>query len=401
MTDVAASSSAPLGELVRDAFANLYALRQRAALALLGVVIGTASVVAMLTIGHMAERESLKLFSHMGVDMLVVLTDGTGSRQPDLDPGAVASLPARHAGVIKATALITGSGRAANGGLGKIVGVVGGDAALQDLAGLRLSQGRFLRPVDAGGLVAVVGAEAAGALSRPGAPVAAGQVLRVGRYGFTVIGVLRPQPTTAFDPTDFNKAVIVPLAAGSRALDAPVINAAIARLGPGTEAAAQAAAVEADLRRSSPGAKPQVQSARALIETLRVQKAVHTRLLAAIGGISLLVGGIGVMNVMLMGVMERRREIGLRAALGASPRDIQLMFLVEAAALSLAGGLAGVVLGLLAAFVTAKTSGWSFSLALYALPLGGGVAVLVGVVFGLYPAVKASRLDPIEALRAE
>ena len=107
------------------------------------------------------------------------------------------------------------------------------------------------------------------------------------------------------------------------------------------------------------------------------------------------------MNVMLMGVMERRREIGLRAAIGATPADLRLMFLAEAVTLALAGGLVGLVLGVAAAAIAAKASGWTFSLALYVLPLGPTVAALVGVAFGLYPAIKASRLSPIEALRAE
>ena len=124
-------------------------------------------------------------------------------------------------------------------------------------------------------------------------------------------------------------------------------------------------------------------------------------MLAAIGGISLLVGGIGVMNVMLMSVMERRREIGLRAAIGATPRDLRAMFVIEAGVLALAGGVAGALLGIVSAWLIARGSGWNFSLALYVLPLGPGVAGMVGLAFGLYPAITASRLDPIEALRAE
>jgi putative ABC transport system permease protein len=107
------------------------------------------------------------------------------------------------------------------------------------------------------------------------------------------------------------------------------------------------------------------------------------------------------MNVMLMSLMERRQEIGLRAALGATPKDIHLMFLVEAVLLGAVGGLLGTGLGVACSYVAAKASHWPFSLALYALPIGAGVAIVVALIFGLYPAMKAARLDPIEALRAE
>ena len=134
---------------------------------------------------------------------------------------------------------------------------------------------------------------------------------------------------------------------------------------------------------------------------MKAQAAVQSRLLAAIGGISLLVGGIGVMNVMLMTVMERRREIGLRAAIGARPRDIRLMFLVEGVILSVGGGALGAALGVAATAVVARLSNWTFDVALWVLPLGPGMAAVVGLAFGLYPAIAASRVHPVEALRAD
>ena len=136
-------------------------------------------------------------------------------------------------------------------------------------------------------------------------------------------------------------------------------------------------------------------------QAMNEQKAVHSRLLAGIGSISLLVGGIGVMNVMLMSVMERRREIGVRMAVGARRRDIRLMFLLESAMLAVCGGALGAAVGVAVTAVIASVSGWDFAVAWWTLPLGPGVAGLVGVAFGLYPAMAASRLDPIEALRAE
>lgn len=124
-------------------------------------------------------------------------------------------------------------------------------------------------------------------------------------------------------------------------------------------------------------------------------------MLIAVGSISLLVGGVGVMNVMLMAVMERRREIGLRAAIGATPFDIRMMFLIEAVILALGGGLIGSVLGIVATRVAAIFLPFDFVVSWTVLLLGAGVAGAVGLVFGLYPAISASRISPIEALRGE
>jgi putative ABC transport system permease protein len=392
-------SSAPLGALVAEAFDNLYAQRQRSALALLGILIGTASIVAMLTIGHMAQRETLKLFKDMGVDMVVLRATPAGGVPSGLDPQAVVALPAHDPSVLAAAPLAMDRATVLAGARTESLAVLGVTAGIADLAGLKLRQGRFIAPVDGDSLVAVVGSAAADKLSAPGAPMAPGGRLRVNGYVYTVIGVLEPAPATTLNPADFNTVVVVPLAAAPRIMMAPAPGVAMVRLRPGTDAKAAADRLIQAL--ANPTLTLQAQSAQELIKTLNAQKAIHNRLLTAIGAISLLVGGIGVMNVMLMGVMERRREIGLRAAIGAAPRDLQVMFLIEAATLAFVGGAAGLLFGLLAALAAATLSHWSFAIPLYVLPLGPGVAALVGIAFGLYPAVKASRLDPIEALHAD
>ncbi len=144
-----------------------------------------------------------------------------------------------------------------------------------------------------------------------------------------------------------------------------------------------------------------VQVSQQVLDGLKRQTRTFTYLLAGLGIISLLGGGVGVMNVMLMSVAERRREIGVRMALGARQRDIRNLFLIEAVTLTAAGALSGAVLGVAAAYLYARFSGWTFSLAYAALPLGMGSTLLVGLFFGLYPAVSAARLQPVEALRDE
>jgi putative ABC transport system permease protein len=264
---------------------------------------------------------------------------------------------------------------------------------------MRLVQGRFLGAIDDGALVTVVGAGAATKLSAPGARLAPGASLRIGQYVYSVVGVLAPMPYTAFDPTNFNDAVQIPLSGAGRFRASDQPDTVLMRLRADADIKAAGARIAARLANAR--SRMQVISARDLIDGMNAQKAIHGRLLTAIGGISLLVGGIGVMNVMLMSVMERRREIGLRAAIGATPRDLRRMFLIEAAVLAFVGGVGGLALGLAAALLTAQVSGWDFSTPAYVVVLGPGMAALVGVIFGFYPAAKAASLDPIEALRGD
>lgn len=384
---------------VAEAFANLLAQRQRSALALLGILIGSASIVAMLTIGHMAQRETLKLFSHLGVDIVQIHANPVGPRPAAMDRRAIERLPQSDPDVLAALPLSIDRAKVALGAVSQDAGVIAVTANLPDLIRLEMKSGRLFGEGDEGNLVAVLGSETATALSTAGAPAQVGGQIRIRGYVFTVIGVLEPVAFTAMDPTDYNTAVLVPLSDAPRIMATPEPGVALLRLKPDVDVKAVGDRLTARLAR--PDAALQVLSAREQIKNLNAQKAIHSRLLTAIGAISLLVGGIGVMNVMLMGLMERRREIGLRAALGATPSDLQMMFLIEAAVLTFIGGLIGLLFGVLAAFVAAKASGWAFSIALYVLPLGPGIAAVVGIAFGLYPAIKASRLDPIEALRAE
>jgi putative ABC transport system permease protein len=388
-----------VAELVSEAFANLYAQRQRSVLALLGILIGTASIVAMLTIGHMAQLETLKAFRHLGVDMLQIHAMPAGAGLGVLDRRAIERLPFSDPAVLAATPLAVDRTTVSAGIASADMGLTAVTSTLPNLVVLALPSGRFIAPVDDGNLVAVIGSKAAQALSTPGAPIRPGSQLRIKGYAFTVIGMIAPLPYTALDPADFNDAVLIPLGGARRVMSPSDPGTALLRLRPGANVKAASERVSKAL--ASPTATLQVISARDLIREMNAQKAIHSQLLTAVGAISLLVGGIGVMNVMLMGVMERRREIGLRAAIGATPADLRLMFLAEAVTLALAGGLAGLVLGLVAAAIAAKASGWTFSVALYVLPLGPAVAAGVGIAFGLYPAIKASRLSPIDALRAE
>ena len=389
-----------LGTLAAEAIGNLHAMRQRSLLALLGIVIGTAAVIAMIAIGETAKQQALGQFKAMGTDLLAVHQDSAQPGRPaPFTPGDAAAL--RDRPEIDAVAPLALAGMEIAHGRNRVTASVAGVTGdLPPVARLRVAEGRFLSEFDGGQTFAVLGAGLARQLGGEGTPPAVGDAVRMGGYGYTVIGVLEETVPNPLLPVDLNGAAFVPLPGMRRIAPAAGITTLVARMAPGVgdEAARQAAAAHF----AGPRPRPVVvQSARQLIAAMAEQMQVYTLLLAAIGGISLVVGGVGVMNVMLMSVVERRREIGVRLAVGARPRDIRAMFLVEALTLSLAGGALGTALGTGAAVLYAQTAGWPFALPAAALPLGLGMSVAVGLFFGFYPAVRASRLDPIQALRGE
>ena len=395
-----AGTRLPLAEAVAEALGNLRAQGQRSALALLGILIGAASIVALLTVAHMAQQETLKMFRHLGVDMVNIhAMPADTAANGVLDQATIEHLSAMDPSVLAAAPLFADHDTVSVGNKTATVAVAAVTEILPELMRLDMREGRFIKSIDSDNLVAVVGAKAAEKLSAPGAPIAPGARIALKGYIFTVIGVVDPLPYTPLDALQLDDAILIPLGGARRVFNPPQPTSALIKLRPGTDLTAAGQRIAALL--ANPTATLQVIKARDVIKSMNAQKVIHGQLLTAVGAISLLVGGIGVMNVMLMGVMERRREIGLRAAIGATPSDLGFMFLMEAAVLAFVGGVAGLACGLLAALVTARISGWTFSLALWVLPLGPGVATVVGMAFGIYPAIKAARLNPIEALRAE
>ena len=387
-------------QVVIEAVGNLLAARQRSILALIGIMVGAGAVIAMLNVGTIAREETLRQFRQMGTDILLLRAE-SAQGLGDLPLAQTEALPATLPAVLGVAPFMIGGGNASFEGNSRNAGHLGVTEAFASLARLRVAQGRFISRHDRFEPFIVLGADLAGSLSTPYATVRPGSPVRVGRYVFTVIGILERSLPSPMLPTDVNEAMFFSLPNARRIMSAPNLAWAVARVAPTADAEATGRAIAAALQQSMGVQTLQVQSARSLIAGMTSQMQLFTLLLGAVGSIALVLGGVGVMNIMLVSIQERRREIGVRLAIGARRSDIRFLFLAEAAALSVVGGACGILLGVAGAWAFARLSGWDYVFSPTAVPLGAGVSIAVGLFFGFYPAVMASRLDPIVALRAE
>ncbi len=223
------------------------------------------------------------------------------------------------------------------------------------------------------------------------------------RYGngiCKIIGVADQWPQQNILGQDVNKSLIVPLSMLLQNVDNVRLTSAMLRIKENADIDTLKKAINDYFTSNIPGFNLSVQSSKEILNGVARQQTIFTLLLGLIGGISLLVGGIGVMNIMLASVAERHSEIGLRMALGATPRDVQLMFLMEAAMLAILGGGLGVILGVLSTVAVAYFANWNFIILIWPPLIGFSVSLLISLFFGFYPAYVASKLNPIETLRS-
>ena len=390
----------PIEANLKEAASSLLAAPQRTVLALIGIAIGVGSVIAMISVGIIVRDQALKQFQELGTDILTIhLDEGDsrgGPRAVTADDGlGLAALPtiAEAAPYAMSYGAISFAGKAVDN-----VSLIGATAALADLNKLELETGRHISDLDHRRYFCVLGAELAVAMREAGVKRIVGETVAVGRALYTVVGVLR-RTARGMRRFDANRAAIIPVSTAERVFSRPEIRDITARMSAGAHHVAAARDVREYFRRKSAELGVRVESAERLIERMFEQMRLFALLLGAVGSISLLVGGIGVMNIMLVSVTERRVEIGVRRALGARRADIQSQFLMESVMLSLTGGLLGIGAGVGATWGICEFAGWAFEVSTLAVGLGVGVATAVGVFFGFYPAWQAARLDPVTALR--
>lgn len=387
---------------LKEALVSLYAAKQRSLLAMIGIVIGIGSVIAMVSLGVIAKHQALEQFKELGTEFLSISVRGSASGSgPRIRLADAVGLLEGTSSIVGVAPWTQGQGQAVFAGKkiadASILGVTGSFAALNKLS---IEQGRFISDLDFRRYYCVVGARIASDLRRAGAKRLVGESVRLKDRVCTVVGVLRGAQRWGMQSVDADTSILIPLSTARRMFPGRGIRKIAARMRPDAHHTAAEAEVRSYFRRKVPGVRTRVTSAQKVIEQMQRQMQTFALLLAAIGSISLIVGGVGVMNVMLVSVTERRREIGIRRALGARRFDIQSQFLTESVVLSLIGGVFGIALGVGSTWAFCRFSGWAFLVDPTAVATGFVVACCVGVFFGLQPAIQAARLDPIAALRA-
>jgi len=387
----------------------------RSALTALGIVIGVAAVIAMVAIGSGAQAKIDASFAAMGTNQLVVLSGSSQSggvrggfgSQPTLTWADLKAIQTQLDSVLAAAPQLRANGNLVAESGNWTTQVTGTTPDLFVIRDWVASEGALFTQsdVDATRKVLVLGATVAENLF--GESPAVGQVVRIGNTPYTVLGVLARKGQSATGQ-DMDDAVFMPSSAYRSKFSAGLANyiagSIQVRAQDGQLDQAQEDITNLLRERHRLGAKPDDFNIRNLTEAAEARSEstkTFSTLLAAVAAVSLLVGGIGVMNIMLVSVTERTREIGLRMALGARPVDVLAQFLAEAAMLSALGGLLGVGLGIYVANELAQQFGWALLIDPAVVGLAVGFSAVVGIVFGLYPALRASRLDPITALRHE
>ncbi|HET7725018.1 MAG TPA: ABC transporter permease [Propionibacteriaceae bacterium] len=414
-------------ETVRTAFIAVMSRKMRSALTMLGILIGIASVMLTVGLGQGAQEQITSQINKLGSNLIIVNSGAnsgltvananSGNNNANrtrfttpltLNDAAALADKTTCPDILRVAPVSTTVTTAYNGTASDTPSVIGTTPDWVEVTARTLTEGRFFTTDEsnAGSLVAVIGPGTADNLFGSGASVV-GRTMTMSGQSFTVIGVLNSVGTTLSGNGD--EQVVIPAGTYaqrfSTATNMNTVSTILmeARDKDSLSAAIQEATTTMYVMHNVTAAAPDftVSSQQALVETIGSLTTILTALLSGIAGISLLVGGIGVMNIMLVSVTERIREIGLRKALGARPSIIMLQFLVEASMLGLMGGALGIGLGMVGGRILSKAINYPVIISVAATSLALAVSLVIGIAAGVYPAWRAAKLAPIDALRNE
>ena len=402
---------------LRIAVRSLQSNKMRSALTMLGVIIGVGAVIAMLAVGTGASRRIAEQIQSVGSNLLIILPGSTTSGGARMGAGTQPTLTLRDAEAVKkecpsvayAAPMLGGAAQVVFGHANWSTGVQGSTPDVLQVRNWPLSSGRPFTDQDirSATKVCLLGQTVVDNLFGTQDPV--GAVVRIKNIPFKVVGVLAPKGQSAVGQ-DQDDTAFIPVTTAQKRVFGTSFPGMVRTIMVEARDVGQMAAAEQQIllllrQRHHIGARQEddfsVRNLTQFLQAAEQSSRVMTLLLGAIASVSLLVGGIGIMNIMLVSVTERTREIGIRMAVGAKTRAIRKQFIAEALTLSMIGGIAGILAGVAVSKIITALAGWSTVISASSVVLAFGFSAIVGIFFGYYPAYKASLLDPILALHYE
>jgi len=398
-------------------FRTLRVNKMRSALTMLGMIIGVGAVIVMLAVGMGASEKIAQQISSMGSNLLIVLPGATTAGGVRMGAGTQSSLTLADAEAIKkecpavsnVAPILSGVAQVIYGHQNWSTGVVGTTPDMLDVRDWLLASGRPFTQQDVKNVtkVCLLGQTVADNLFGDIDP--AGQIIRIKKIPFTVLGVLASKGQSPMGQ-DQDDTIYIPVTTAQKKLFGTAFPGMVRVIMVKAKSTEDLTPAEKQInellrQRHHIGQKQEndftVRNLTQIMQATEQSSRVMTLLIGAIASVSLLVGGIGIMNIMLVSVTERTREIGIRMAMGAKTWDIRFQFIIEAITLSVIGGVVGILGGVSGSKILSLLAGWPTIIAPFSIFLAFGFSAIVGIFFGFYPAYKASLLDPIEALRYE
>lgn len=383
---------------IKMAARSIKSNKVRSFLTMLGIIIGVASVIVLVSIGQGSSKNITNQISSLGTNLLTVNMMGSDTvKLTEQDVGNISDIQ----GIKDSSPVVSGRVTVKNGATSVQVSLTGTIASYQTVRDVQVNEGRFLSDMDSEyrQKIVVLGSDTAQTLFGSDNPV--GQYVQVNGTSFKVVGVLASKGSSLGQSGD--AVIVMPLSTAQRVVKNTNIQTVYIQAASDQQLDTVMAQTQSLLARMFPNKQDSysVVNQKDLMDTMSSVSNTMTMLLAGIAGISLVVGGIGIMNIMLVSVTERTKEIGIRKAIGAKRKDILLQFLIEAIVLSSLGGLIGVGSGLLISKALSIAAGMTVSYSMSVTLFAFLFSLLVGVIFGVFPANKASKLHPIQALRYE